>query len=270
MPPVFKTYKSLIDAFLLQFLESKRAVLAEINLFGPDVIDRVKKVVIRGKTIRGSLVLLAYCFTNREPSDNAIKVAAAMELIQTALVIHDDIMDHDDTRRGMPSLHKQYNSESLAMCVGDVLFFLAFELLGSIKTDEITLGRIIRLVGREYQSVGIAQMMDVAKRAKTKEEILSLYTYKTARYTFAVPLILGVILAGTTKDTLRYLEAYGVSAGVIFQIRDDMLDREKTLGENEIKAYQKSATESLKRMTIPEDRKIILRNLLKFVLTRTK
>jgi geranylgeranyl diphosphate synthase type I len=268
MPPIFKTYKSLIGSYLLEYLESKRSAFAEVNDMGPEFIDRIKKMAVAGKTIRGSLVLLSYCFTNDNPSEEAMKAAAAMELFQTALVIHDDIMDKDSVRRGQPAMHVQYNSNDLAMCAGDVLFFLGFELLGSIKTDALTMGRIIRLVGREYQSVGIAQMTDISKRSKSKVDILSLYTYKTARYTFALPLMLGAVLAGASKDMLKYLESYGVSTGVIFQIRDDLLDHEKTLGENEIQAYQKSAVESIIRMPIHEDRKKILQNLLDFVLTR--
>lgn len=269
MPKVFSTYKSLIDAFLLQFLDSKKEQLSRVNSFGPDLIDRTKKMIIGGKTIRGSLVLFAYCFTHTEPSQNAIKIAAAMELMQTALVVHDDIMDGDDIRRGSPSMHKQYKSEALGMCVGDVLFFLAFELLGSIHTDEVTLGRMIRLVGREYGYVGIAQMADVAKSAKTKLDTLSLYINKTARYTFALPLMLGATLAGTSKDTLRYLESYGVSVGVLFQMQDDILDHEtNSFNTHDVVGFQTSANQSIARLQIEEKNKKILADLMNFVMTR--
>jgi geranylgeranyl diphosphate synthase type I len=270
MPPIFKTYKSLIDKFLLNFLDAKKESLAAVNDFGPDLLGRIKKMVVAGKTIRGSLVLFAYCFTNSKPSEDAIKLAAAMELMQTALVIHDDIMDKDDVRRGIPSFHKQYNSESLAMCAGDVLFFLAFELLGSIKTDELTLGRIIRLVGREYQNVGIAQMADISHSAKTKVDVLSLYTNKTARYTFAIPLMLGATLAGTTKEMLRYLESYGVATGVLFQIQDDKLDKENNLfSQDDVRGFTDAAHESLKRLPVASEYKKVLQDLLDFVVTRS-
>ncbi len=271
MDPIFKTYKHRIDDFLRSYLTEKKKSFIAVNNFGSDLIDRVLPMVTAGKTIRGSLVLLAYCFTNSGPSEDAIKAAAAMELLQTALVIHDDIMDKDATRRGIPSMHVQYNSESMAMCVGDVLFFMAFELLGSVKTDDVTMGRIIRLVGREYQSVGVAQMADVSRASKTKIDILSLYTYKTARYTFAVPLMLGATLAGTTKEMLRYLESYGVAVGVLFQIQDDKLDSEKnpfTLAD--VESYKRAANESLKRLTIGEKHSHALSGLIDFVLTRKK
>lgn len=269
MPPIFLQYKKLIDAFLRSYFTEKRATLGEVGPMGSDLTDRVTDLVSRGKTIRGSLVLLAYSFTHDKPSEDAIRLGAALELMQTALVIHDDIMDHDDQRRGVPALHKQYNSEALAMCTGDVLFFMAFELIGTLKTDEVTLGRIVRLFGREYQAVGVAQMTDVNKSAKTKLDILDLYTYKTARYTFAVPLMLGATLAGTTKDMLKYLESYGVAAGVLFQIQDDRLDHERNpFTADDIKGYTHAVEESLNRLTITAGHKQILSSILAFVLTR--
>ncbi len=277
MPPIFQQYKKLIDAFLRTFLAEKKQTLREVGTLGPDMVDRMSDIVTRGKTIRGSLVLLAYCFNHDEPSEDAVKLAAAIELFQTALVIHDDIMDHGEKRRGVPSLYKQYKSEALAMCAGDILFFMAFELVGTITTDALTQGRIIRLIGREYQSVGVAQMVDVAKTAKTKLEIFNLYTYKTARYTFAVPLILGATLAGlpaqagTTKEILRYLESYGVATGLLFQIQDDRLDRETNpFTARDIDAYTEAANESLDRLPIRGQQKKALQNLLHFVVTRKK
>lgn len=269
MHPTLHNYKKLIDAYLLRFLSEKTPALSEINPFGPDLIDKLKPIVVAGKTIRGSLALLAYCFTHEKPTEEVIQLAAALELMQTALVVHDDIMDHDDVRRGIPALHAQYDSEALAMCAGDVLFFMAFELIGSIKTDAATLGRIVRLVGREYQSVGVAQMTDVSKTAKTRLEILNLYTYKTARYTFAVPLMAGATLAGTTKETLKYLESYGTATGILFQIQDDRLDREiNPFTQKDIDAHRTAAEESLARIPISPQHKKILQNLLHFVLTR--
>ena len=169
MPPIFSEYKKLIDTFLLQFLDSKKEELALVNSFGANLCDRIGKMSVSGKSIRGSLALLAYCFTNAKPSENAIKIAAALELLQTALVTHDYIMDRDAVRRGIPSFYVQYKSDGMAMCVGDLLFFLAMELLGSIKTDEVTLGRIVRFTGREYGLVCLAQMGDVAHTAKSKD-----------------------------------------------------------------------------------------------------
>jgi geranylgeranyl diphosphate synthase type I len=271
MPTIFFSYKKQIDAFLRDYLTEKRKSLSSVNQYGNDLVERILPIVTAGKTIRGSLVLLTYCFTHKKPSTDAIKAATALELMQTALLVHDDIMDKDDTRRGLPSLHVQYKSEAMAMCVGDILFFMAFELLGSMDVDAKILGRILRFVGREYQMVGVAQMTDVASSAKSKIDIVRLYTYKTARYTFAVPLMLGAMIAGTTRETLRYLESYGVAVGVLFQIRDDMLDNENNLfTQADVKGYKKAAEESLIRLPVDPQYKKILSALSEFVITRNK
>lgn len=271
MPPKFIEYKKYIDDFLRTYLTENRKLLSTVNPFGNDLIDRILPMVTAGKTIRGSLVLLAYCFTNEKPSHNAIKAAAALELLQTALVIHDDIMDKDVMRRGIPSLHVQYKSEGMAMCVGDVLFFMAFELLGSLDVDATTLGRIIRFVGREYQFVGIAQMADISKKAKTKEDILQLYKYKTARYTFSVPLLVGATLTNANDEMTNELSSFGENVGILFQIQDDKLDCETNpFTEKDVKMYKQRTFDSLKKLTINEKYKEMLQLLVDFVLTRKK
>jgi geranylgeranyl pyrophosphate synthase len=114
-------------------------------------------------------------------------------------------------------------------------------------------------------------MTDVAKIAKTKLEIFNLYINKTARYTFAVPLMLGATLAKTTKEMLRYLESYGVATGILFQIQDDRLDNENnSFTANDVEAYTKAANESLTRLPIRKQQKDVLQNLLHFVVTRKK
>ena len=82
--------------------------------------------------------------------------------------------------------------------------------------------------------------------------------------------MLGAILTGTTKNMLKYLESYGVAAGVLFQIRDDTLDHEESLGADIVHAYQTAGIESVGRLPISESNKQILRDLLHFVVTREK
>jgi len=271
MPPKFIEYKKLVDDFLRQYLEKDRKSLSKVNPLGDDLINRILPMVTAGKTIRGSLALLAYCFTNEKPSEDAIKAAAVLEILQTALVIHDDIMDKDVVRRGIPSIHMQYKSDAMAMCVGDVLFFMAFELLGSINVDAKTLGRIVRLVGKEYQQVGVAQMADISNTAKTKEDILRLYIYKTARYTFSVPLLVGATLANANNEKTNELSSFGENVGILFQIQDDKLDCETNpFTEKDVEMYKQRASDSLNELAINETHKKVLRMLVDFVLTRKK
>jgi geranylgeranyl diphosphate synthase type I len=254
-------YKKEVDAFLATFLSSKQKEFAKVNSWGPDVIEKIRAIVSEGKTIRGSLVLLIHDMLKGKVKDEALRVAAAYELIQTGLIIHDDIMDHDILRRGKPTLHIQYKNEALAMCVGDILFFLAHELLAGTSVQTVS--------DKIFEEVGIAQMQDVARTAKSRKEILSLYKYKTARYTFSLPMMAGAILARADKKTIRLFEHLGQSLGILFQIQDDRLDNEENpFTARDIEANKKAAEESIARLSISENDKKILQNLLHFVITR--
>ena len=219
----------------------KSEELAHLNPFGGDVCMRLANFACQGKMIRGALVFLAHSMWSEEQTQAESDVGAAMELMQTALLIHDDIMDRDSTRRGHATIHFQYAErakeqtltdalhvgESMGICAGDVAIFLAFELLSNINADEGVRREVLRLCAREMAQVGIAQMQDVywggAAAAVDEEKILRLYLHKTGRYTFSLPLMLGGILAGQTQNVISTLEQIGEHMGIAFQIRDDEL-----------------------------------------------
>jgi geranylgeranyl pyrophosphate synthase len=114
-------------------------------------------------------------------------------------------------------------------------------------------------------------MADVSKSAKSKEDILRLYTYKTARYTFALPLIAGAMLAGATEGTIQSLSSFGENIGILFQIQDDKLDSDTNpFTDKDIEMYRYKALSSLDKMNISEINKKVLRELVDFVLTRKK
>ena len=105
------------------------------------------------------------------------------------------------------------------------MLFLAFEQLSFLKSSHVS--QIISLASREFAAVTIAQQFDIASsylsHQSTKDEIISLYRTKTARYTFSLPLMMGALLANVDDKTLKTLEAFGEAAGILFQIRDDEL-----------------------------------------------
>jgi geranylgeranyl diphosphate synthase type I len=169
----------------------------------------------------------------------AIAAGAAMELFQSGLLIHDDIMDRDTTRRGLESIFFQYAElskgagisdsyhlgESLGICAGDVAYFLGFEILGRLEVPPPVCSEILTLCARELGYVGVAQMQDIhagaAAMAVLDEEVLKLYLYKTGRYTFSMPLMIGGVLGGGGPALIESLERLGETLGVIFQIKDD-------------------------------------------------
>lgn len=251
-------YKEEVDAFLSSFLRSKQKDLTRVNTWGPDAIVKIREIVSEGKTIRGSLVLFIHDAMNGKNRTAALRVAAAYELIQTGLIVHDDIMDHDAIRRGKPAFYIQYKSEALAMCVGDLLFFLAHELLS--KTEVQTVSDQI------FQEVCVAQMQDVSGHV---DDQLTMYRYKTARYTFSLPMMAGAILAGADKRTIDRLEKLGEAMGVLFQIRDDELDQERTVSDLKAGLNQR-AKNIIRSLLIGQTHKQELAALVDFCQNREK
>ncbi len=223
-----------LDALLAR----KGAELARVSPLGAEACGKLGEFASRGKMIRGALVSYASGLGGMS-GDAPVAVGMAMELFQSALLVHDDIMDRDAQRRGRPSVHFQYAEEargaglrepdhlgnSLGICAGDIAFFLAFEVLGELGVDPAIRARLVSLFSRELALVGVAQMMDMAAAAssseKSVEEILRLYLYKTGRYTFSLPLVAGGILGGLAEERVSELDRVGEHLGMLFQIKDD-------------------------------------------------
>jgi geranylgeranyl diphosphate synthase type I len=240
----FQDRKKEVSDYLHLMFDEKTEALGRVNALGRDLCGRLYDFTLRGKMIRGGLVSLG-CSIARggscaaEQRRPAIAAGAAMELFQSGLLIHDDIMDRDATRRGLKSVFFQYAEmsegagirdsyhlgEALGICAGDVAHFLAFEILGRLEIRPEVQREILILSARELAYVGVAQMQDIYAGAAASpvldEEVLKLYLYKTGRYTFSLPLLVGGALAGGRKEVLDNLERFGETLGVVFQIKDD-------------------------------------------------
>ena len=236
---MFQTYlqekKELILTYLHEFLKLQKPLA--INRWGSDAIERLEQFMQNGKMIRGTLVFLGYDLSEKKEHSDLIKIASAMELFQAGLLIHDDIMDHDELRRGKPSMHNQYeqmlqkqannspkdSAISFALCVGDLAYFYAYELLASLKNSEIAC-----ITSQSLSRVAQAQMQDIhfgsSEKLPTKEEILALYHYKTGDYSITLPMTLGAKLWGTSKETIRHISLFGKNLGIAFQLVDDRLN----------------------------------------------
>lgn len=246
LAPSFAFTRERVGAALRRFFLAKRPSLDAINPLGPDAGDRLLAFALQGKMIRGCLVPLGFALRGSgvsftEAPECAIQAGAAMELFQSGLLVHDDIMDRDLTRRGSPTIFRQYAEaasrentadaahvgEALGICAGDVAYFLAFEILAGLEAAPEAHRAILSLCSRELAAVGIAQMQDVAwgapGAAASDEEILKMYAHKTGRYSFSLPLMVGGLLAGASPALLGRLEEAGEAIGVLFQIRDDEL-----------------------------------------------
>jgi geranylgeranyl diphosphate synthase type I len=226
---------------LRAFLRAKRRDVARLRPWGGDVLDRLGAFTRRGKMIRGVLVALGSEMAGRRAGAAAVRAGTALELIQSGLLIHDDIMDRDPRRRGGPSVHEQYArlapgpggaaaahyGTSLAICAGEIAIFLAFEAVAGLPGRPRAGEAVQKLFAAEFGVVGFGQMLDVEAGAApgplSERRILEIYRSKTARYSFYLPLAAGWSLAGGRPTVGPALERLGEDLGLVFQIKDDEL-----------------------------------------------
>jgi len=181
-----------------------------------------------GKRIRPVLVLLCCELVSKQVNHNAEIAAAAIEMVHTYSLVHDDLpaMDNDDLRRGIPTCHKAFD-EATAILVGDALLTLAFEIL-SKEIDEPAVA--VSLICQLAESAGPAgmiagQMLDLkAENRKGNKELLEyIHINKTAKM-FKCAALMGAIAGRATDEQLKALCEYGLAIGLGFQIADDILD----------------------------------------------
>lgn len=170
-----------------------------------------------GKRLRPILCLLS-CEAVSESFLEALDVAVALEFIHTYSLVHDDIMDLDEERRGKPSIYKKYGVP-LAILVGDGLLTLAFEILSSYP---VISKEVAKAIGIDGMVLGQAEDIEMQK-AKCKKSIDDINLNKTARL-FSVSCIAGGIIGGGNKDEISKLNEFGINFGLCFQLKDDMLD----------------------------------------------
>jgi len=173
-----------------------------------------------GKRVRPALVLLASRLVSGEASPSAVRLAAVMEMLHTATLVHDDIIDEARVRRGRTSANVQWGNDRTVL-VGDWLYMTAFDMSLRERNFEIldALTRMTRLMVEGE----IVQLSLVGNSHITEDEHLDIVRRKTA-YMFSACAEVGGIIGGATREEQRALARYGLSVGVSFQLIDDVLD----------------------------------------------
>ena len=182
-----------------------------------------------GKGLRPALCL-ATCEAFGGDVERALPSAAALELLHTAFLVHDDIEDDSDLRRGEPTLHQQYG-RALALNAGDGLAVVA---LGALRGNEEALGR--RLAARIWSEFDFMARLTVDGQARelgwqrdgrtdlTPDDYLDLIMRKTCWYTTLLPLRVGALIGAAGDVDLEPMLRFGFFLGAAFQIRDDILN----------------------------------------------
>jgi len=217
--------KRAVDRFILDFLPKSSGV-GEVQL----LYDMMRDYPSRpGKGLRSSLCRYT-CEAFGGEGEKVIRTAAAIEVFQSWILIHDDIEDNSEMRRGKPALHREYGIP-LAINAGDALhgkmwdvLFGNREVLGEAKTLEV-IGEFLEMINETTEGQHIELSWVEGGRWDLREEdYYYMVTRKTARYTCISPCRLGGIVADVGRAKLDELIPFGSDLGVAFQIQDDILN----------------------------------------------
>ena len=253
------TLLELIQENLDEFCVSRRA---DFNSISPDlvpVVDYTQSLLAGGKRFRalfcywswvGALATTSQTESQRQQSAAAVVgITAALEMFHAAALVHDDLLDQSDTRRGAPAVHKRF--EALHQASGWAGSPERFGVAGSVLVGDLMLGWSSEIFGNallaapsstietacrnEFSKMRVevmaGQYLDVLEEnsasTRSVEEAFGranrVMLYKTAKYSIEAPLLIGAAFAGAEPGLLRGLSAFGIPLGMAFQLRDDIL-----------------------------------------------
>ena len=198
-------------------------------------------LLLGGKRMRPAFAYWGYRGAGGEDTDAIVNAVSCLELLQACALVHDDVMDGSDTRRGRPAMHRHFaslhraaswsgNSEgfgmSAAILLGDLCLIWADEMLNTSGVPTVALLRAQPVYDEMRVELMAGQYLDLLEQAVgggTVDSALRVARYKSAKYTVEKPLHLGAVLAGCGPEVLAGLSGYGLPLGEAFQLRDDVL-----------------------------------------------
>ncbi|MFB7115886.1 polyprenyl synthetase family protein [Streptomyces sp. NPDC056291] len=241
--PTFISVRDDVDAVLEDFVDvQERAAL------GPEMaplFTTVRRLLFsNGKRLRPLLCVAGWQAAGAPGDSHAVlRVAAALELFQTFALIHDDVMDDSDTRRGRPSAHRALAAEYVsgggrlskaeahgrgaAVLLGDLLLVWSDEMLAGAGLGARARARVLPLVDSMRAELVYGQYLDLLSTDRMSGDVeaaLRVARYKTGKYTVERPLHLGVSLAGGDPRLLQTCTDFAIPLGEAFQLRDDLLN----------------------------------------------
>ena len=223
--------------------------LYSLNKLSPVLFKNIREFICRdGKRIRPVLFCIGYLGFSKKTPPGLYRSALSLELLHDFMLVHDDIIDKSDKRRGKPAMHTllskslnqnkkiKFDGEDLAIVVGDVIYALALDVFLTVKEDlrrkEAALKKLIRATLYTGSGEFIELLLGIKALEKvTQRDIYKIYDYKTAHYTFASPLTMGATLAGAKPEQIKKLYSYGMLLGRAFQIKDDIIGTFGTVKE---------------------------------------
>ncbi|MFC5922532.1 polyprenyl synthetase family protein [Micromonospora vulcania] len=231
-----------VDKALTEFLASQRVRLSAVDDALVPVAEAIEAFVLGGgKRLRPAFAYWGFRGAGGVDGDPVLTALAALEFVQASALIHDDLMDRSDTRRGEPAVHRRFASrhraagwggdpdgfgDAAAILLGDLCLVWSDELLHSAGLDPQAVARARPVFDEMRTEVTVGQYLDVLTQVTgdtSVERAGKVARYKSAKYTVERPLLLGAALADASADVRAAYSAYGLPLGEAFQLRDDVL-----------------------------------------------
>lgn len=236
-------FRAAIQTILDDFLDEQSARLSGL---GPDAIrllSEARTAMAGGKRFRAAFCWWGHRAVQPDVTDEKalLRACAALELLQASALVHDDLMDASDTRRGRPAAHKALEAEHVAtgwrgdpeqygaagaILLGDLLLAWSDELLRRCGLPITQVAGALEVFDLCRSEVITGQFLDVSVQARGHADVeaaMTVLRYKSAKYSIERPLHVGAALAGAGSPTLETLTGFGLPLGEAFQLRDDLL-----------------------------------------------
>ncbi len=231
-----------VQAHLDAFARSQRRRLLAAGPRVGTMVDAALASARGGKRLRAAYCVQGWRAARGDAHDERITVAAAaLEWLQACALVHDDLIDASDTRRGRPSVHRAFEAEhrragwpgdaqaygtGAAILIGDLMLSWTDEMFRSCGLPAERVSAALPYLDACRSEVAAGQFLDVAAQAAAEtslEVAMTVVRFKAAKYTVERPLHLGAVLAGADLALVEALTAIGLPAGEAFQLRDDVL-----------------------------------------------
>ena len=237
-----KEIRNSINQELLNFVAAENKYLNEIGSELAPVATAMERFLLdSGKRLRPLFAYLGFLGTGNKPTIEILRACASLELVHVCALMHDDVMDASDTRRGAPSIHRAFeamhkdakligSSEqfgiSSAILLGDLALVWSAKMLHQSGIDDATLIRALPMYDEMRVELMAGQYLDVYEQALASESVersLKVARYKSGKYTIERPLHFGAALGSGSQNLFKAYSNYGLPLGEAFQLRDDIL-----------------------------------------------
>ncbi|WP_380168579.1 polyprenyl synthetase family protein [Jannaschia sp. R86511] len=237
--------RARVQAVLDEVLARQVATVAAVSPHAAPLVDYVVDLLAGGKRLRPAFAYWGWRGAGGVDCEEIITAATSLELFQAAALIHDDVMDDSDTRRGRPAVHRRFgqlhrgsgwhgDTERYGMAgavlAGDLCLSWSDETLATcgLPTESVARGRVVfDRMRTELMAGQYLDMLEQATAGRTDDDPVAsartVIRYKSAKYTIEHPLLMGGTLAGAPPSLLASYSGYGLPLGEAFQLRDDVL-----------------------------------------------